>query len=47
MYLNICEKSLTNVFIFYFKEKWKKVPFLKVLDKETPFHLQKLDLRQK
>ena len=36
MYLNICEKSLTNVFIFCFKENWEKVPFLKVLDKETP-----------
>ena len=36
MYLNICEKSLTSVFIFCFKENWEKVPFLKVLDKETP-----------
>ena len=36
MYLNICEKSLISVFIFCFKENWEKVPFLKVLDKETP-----------
>ena len=36
MYLNICEKSLTSVFIFCFEENWEKVPFLKVLDKETP-----------
>ena len=36
MYLNICEKSLTSVFIFGFKENWEKVPFLKILDKETP-----------
>ena len=39
MYLNICEKSLTSVFIFCFKENWEKVPFLKVLDKETPLTL--------
>ena len=36
MYLNICEKSLTSVFIFCFKKNWKKVPFLKVLDKRRP-----------
>ena len=36
MYLNKCEKSLTSGFIFCFKENWEKVPFLKVLDKETP-----------
>ena len=36
IYLNIYEKSLTSVFIFCFKENWEKVPFLKVLDKETP-----------
>ena len=35
MYLNICEKSLTSVFIFCFKENWEEVPFFKVLDKET------------
>ena len=35
MYLNICEKSLTSVFIFCVKENWEKVPFFKVLD-ETP-----------
>ena len=35
MYLNICEKSLTSVFIFCYKENWEKVPFFKVLDKET------------
>ena len=53
MYLNICEKSLTSVFIFCFKENWEKVPFLKVLDKETPlrgfssyFEFGALDLRQ-
>ena len=38
MYLNICEKSLTSVFIFCFKENWEKVPFLKVLDKKTPLN---------
>ena len=36
MYLNICKKSLTSVFIFCFKENCEKVPFFKVLDKETP-----------
>ena len=39
MYLNICKKSLTSVFIFCFKENWEKVPFLKVLDKETPLNV--------
>ena len=36
MYLNICEKSLTSVSIFCFKENCENVPFFKVLDKETP-----------
>ena len=45
MYLNICEKSLTSVFIFCFKENWEKVPFFKVLDKVVPS--RKLELRQK
>ena len=36
MYPNMCEKSLSSVFIFCFKENWEKVPFFKVLDKETP-----------
>ena len=36
MYLNICEKSLSSVFIFCFKENWEIVPFLKILDLETP-----------
>ena len=37
----MCEKSLTSVFIFCFKESWQKVPFLKVLDKEAPLKIHK------
>ena len=47
MYLNICEKCLTSVFIFCFKENWEKVPFFKVLDKETPLKLLHEKIRQK
>ena len=36
MYLNICGKSLTCVFIFCLKRKLRKSTFFLVLDKKTP-----------